>query len=267
MTLAATALALWSVPWLRVCAGLLLGVVFGSFVGAALLRLPRGGSALRGRSCCDGCGKTLSPGELVPLASFVLLRGRCRACGHPIDRWHLAAEAGGAALGAAAALLAATPAFFAVSLALGLQLLLLGLLDLRHFWLPDRLVLLLALSGLAAGLLHPATGTQWLYGPVLGGLLGFGLLWLAAVGYRRLRGHEGMGAGDPKLLGALGLWLGPVGVVLTLLGASLAGLVAAAAMAAGGRTIDARTALPLGTLMALAGWGVWLGSGGGQTWR
>ena len=149
-------------------------------------------------------------------------------------------------------------AMLGIGLVLGWQLLLLGLLDLRHFWLPDRLVIVLAATGLIPALLAAASDVSLIAGPLLGATLGFGLLWLAALFYRSLRGREGLGAGDPKLLGAIGLWLGPLGVVKTLLGASLIGLAAVGALVLARRTPAADTALPLGTLLALAGFAVYL---------
>ena len=235
-----------------------LGAIVGSFLGAALIRLPKGESVVSGRSRCDGCGRVLGPLELVPVASFVALSGRCLACRAPIDRWQFAAEIGGAMVGVAAALFARDGAMLGIGLVLGWQLLLLGLLDLRHFWLPDRLVLLLAATGLVFAGLAAASDPVLIVGPLLGGALGFGLLWLAARLYRGWRGREGLGAGDPKLLGAIGLWLGPLGVVETLLGASLIGLAAVAGLALARRAPAADTALPLGTLLALAGFAVYL---------
>ncbi|MET0252321.1 MAG: prepilin peptidase [Novosphingobium sp.] len=263
MNFGAAGAELWhAAPALRVVLGGVLGALFGSFIGAAAVRLPAGVSPIAGRSRCDGCGRPLGPGELVPLLSFALQRGRCRGCARPIDRWQPAAEAGGLLIGALAAGWSSGPITWAVGFILGLQLLLLGLLDLRHFWLPERLVVLLAATGLAWGWLRFGATWDLLAECLAGGAIGFGLLWLPAAGYRKLRGREGMGAGDPKLLGAMGLWLGPLSVVLTLLGASLAGLIAAAGLALGGRRIDEQTVLPLGSLLALAGWIVWLANGG-----
>jgi len=69
-----------------------LGLVFGSFIATVAMRWPQGRSALRGRSECDSCGKTLRADELVPVASFLLQRGKCRSCGAPIPRGHLGVE-------------------------------------------------------------------------------------------------------------------------------------------------------------------------------
>ena len=235
-----------------------LGAIVGSFLGAALIRLPKGESVVSGRSRCDGCGRLLGPLELGPVVSFMVLRGRCRACRAPIDRWQFAAEVGGAMVGIAAALFARDGAMLGIGLVLGWQLLLLGMLDLRHFWLPDRLVALLAATGLVPAVLAAVSDPLLLAGPIIGATLGFGLLWLAARLYRGWRGREGLGAGDPKLLGAIGLWLGPLGVVETLLGASLLGLAAVAGLAIVRRAPAADTAMPLGTLLALAAFAVYL---------
>ena len=235
-----------------------LGAIVGSFLGAALIRLPKRRSVVSGRSRCDSCKRVLGPLELVPILSYAALRGRCRGCKSAIDRGQVVAEIGGAMVGVAAALVARDGAMLAIGLVLGWQLLLLGLLDLRHLWLPDRLVSLLAVTGLIPALLVAASNVQLLAGPLLGAALGFGLLWLAALVYRGWRGREGLGAGDPKLLGAIGLWLGPAGVIETLLGACLIGLAAVAALALARRAPAADTALPLGTLLALAGFAVYL---------
>ncbi|MCA1661529.1 MAG: hypothetical protein LC648_04995 [Novosphingobium sp.] len=125
--------------------------------------------------------------------------------------------------------------------------------------LPDRLILLLAATGAVPALLAGYSDPMLLSGPALGALLGFAMPWLASKAYLAWRGIEGLGAGDPKLLGAIGLWLGPLGVVATLLGGALVGLAAAAGLALAGKRVTARTALPLGSCLALAGFAVYLG--------
>jgi leader peptidase (prepilin peptidase)/N-methyltransferase len=133
------------------------------------------------------------------------------------------------------------------------------LLDLIHHWLPDRLTLPLIPLGLLA-----AWGG---FGPPLeeraiGAAAGFAVLWIIAFAYRRLRKREGMGGGDPKLFAALGAWLGWTQLPFVLLGAGLFGLAAIALMRARGRRVSAADRLPLGTLMVLAAWPVWLVAAG-----
>ncbi|MFM9937566.1 MAG: prepilin peptidase [Novosphingobium sp.] len=237
-----------------------LGAVIGSFLGAALVRLPEGRSVLAGRSACDSCGKELAPAELVPVFSWLVQRGVCRGCGAEIGWWQLGAELGGAAIGA----LAATFSFFPLAaMALGWQLLLLALLDLQHLWLPRVLTLLLAASGVLVTTLWAvqARDPMVLVEALVGGTFGFATLWLVGQGYERLRGREGLGGGDPPLLGAIGLWLGPLGVIHTLLLASLGGLAVAGVMLRMGRRVEPDTALPLGTLLAAAAWPVFLWQG------
>ena len=84
------------------------------------------------------------------------------------------------------------------------------------------------------------------------------LLVLIAWLYWKLRGHEGMGGGDPRLFGAIGAWVGIWQLPAILLGAGLLGLAAALAMRLRGEEVNATSRLPLGTLLALAAWPVWL---------
>jgi len=246
-------------PGIALTGAAVLGAIVGSFLGAALVRLPEGRSVLTGRSACDGCGKALAVVELVPVLSWLAQRGKCRTCGARIGMWQLACELGGAAVSMGAVLVARDGLVLAAML-MGWQLLLLALLDLRHLWLPRVLVGLLAGSGVLV-----VSARAWFErdaGPVFiaagGGALGFLMLWLIARFYLKARGREGMGAGDPPLLGAIGLWLGPLGVVETMLGASILGIAAAIVMLVSKRKIDAETALPLGTCLAATAWPLFL---------
>ncbi|MCR5869963.1 MULTISPECIES: prepilin peptidase [unclassified Sphingomonas] len=235
----------------------ILGLVFGSFIATVALRWPQGRSAMRGRSACDGCNKALAAHELIPLFSWVVQRGRCRACGNPIHAAHPATEAAGLAIGIAAGLVA--PGWEGVAGAVfGWLLLALAALDLAAFWLPNVLTAALAVAGIADGIFF-APG--WI-DRILGGLIGFGLLYLVAFTYRHVRGREGLGGGDPKLFGAIGLWLGASMLAPVLLGASVTGLAVALAMKLSGREIGMTSRLPLGTLLAIAAFPAWLYSVG-----
>lgn len=240
-----------------------LGAIVGSFLGAALERLPAGRSVVTGRSSCDSCGKALSVVELVPLVSWLVQRGKCRACASPIGFWQLGAEIG-AALVAMGAVAFAMQGSVLAAMLLGWQLLLLALLDARHFWLPRILTIGLAASGLVAAAVRALVlgDPMPLELALLGGALGFAALWLVALSYRKLRGREGMGGGDPPLMGAIGLWVGPQGVILTILGGSLIGLVAVLALFVAGRKLSADSVLPLGTCLAIAAWPLFVWGGG-----
>lgn len=234
--------------WMPPLLGGLVGLAVGSFVAALLLRWPQG-RTLGGRSRCDGCSAALGAAELVPLLSFAAQRGRCRRCGARIDPRHPLLEAAGALVGAVA--LAVAPGWTgAAGALLGWFLLALGALDAEHRWLPDRLTLPLAALGLAFGLGAP--------GDRLIGLgAGFGSLWLIAWGYRRWRGREGLGGGDPKLFGALGAWLGWPALPPLLLAAAMLGLAAVLLARLRGERVAADDALPLGSLLAAAAFPLW----------
>jgi leader peptidase (prepilin peptidase)/N-methyltransferase len=234
--------------------GFVLGAIIGSFLAAMLIRWPQGRSVARGRSHCDRCGRGLGALDLVPILSFFLARGRCRHCGAAIDRRHLAVEAGAALIGLTA--IFAHPLPLAAFTALfGWWLFLLAALDVEHHWLPDRLTLPLAPAGLAVA---------WIgIGPpleerLIGAAAGFLVLAAIGLGYRWLRGREGLGWGDPKLLAAIGAWLGWQPLPLVLAGAGMLGLAAVLLMRLRGRAVAATDRLPLGALMALAAWPIWL---------
>ncbi|MBW4330528.1 A24 family peptidase [Stakelama sp. CBK3Z-3] len=240
--------------WFWVAGLAVLGLIFGSFIATVVVRWPQARSALKGRSECDGCGKPLRAAELIPLLSFALQRGRCRECGRRIDAIHPLCEALGLIIGLSAGV--AVPGWpGAAGAVFGWLLLLLGTLDLRAFWLPNVLTGALALAGIGAGLagLPPAIEDR-----LIGGAAGFACLWFIALVYRRTRGREGLGGGDAKLLGAIGLWLGWRDLPMLVLVACMIGLIAVVAQMLRGRTVSATTQLPLGTLLALAAYSLWL---------
>jgi leader peptidase (prepilin peptidase)/N-methyltransferase len=231
-----------------------LGAIVGSFIAALVVRWTEDRSVMRGRSACDACGRVLRPWELVPLLSALALRGRCRGCGAAIDPVHWRIEAAALAIGGAAGWVAAGPVALAGAV-FGWLLLALGALDWRAFWLPDRLTGLLAAGGIATGLFgwSPPLADR-----LIGGVGGFVLLWGIAAGYRIWRGREGMGGGDPKLFGAIGLWLGWRMLPAVILTAGLIGLGVVLFRQVTGRAMTATDMLPLGTLLALAAYPAWL---------
>lgn len=241
-------------PWIGGTVGAVLGVLIGSFLATILIRWPQGRSALGGRSACDSCAAPLGAHDLVPILSFLIARGRCRPCGARIDPRHLGMELATAMVGAAAFIAHGWP-LGGVTALLGWWLLLIIALDAEHHWLPDRLTLPLIPLGLAVAWigLGPALLDRAI-GAAAGGLG----LWTIAMLYLLARRREGLGGGDPKLLAGLGAWLGWMQLPFVLLGAGLLGLAAILLMRSRGQEVGASTRLPLGALMALAAWPLWL---------
>ena len=209
---------------------------------------------VKGRSSCDGCKATLDPAELIPILSHWLFRGKCRRCGATINPLHWQVELAAGAIGALAMAIAPDWTGLAGAI-LGWLLLALALLDLHHFWLPDALTISLALSGIVTGFagLEPALGVR-----IIGGAAGYGGLALLAWGYRQWRKRDGLGSGDPKLFGAIGLWLGWQALPIVMLSASIGGLIWTGLRLLRGATVLATDRLPLGTLLAAAAFGTWL---------
>lgn len=139
---------------------------------------------------------------------------------------------------------------------LGWALLALAVIDLRTYLLPDRLNLGVFLLGAAMVALYRQETWPW---HLAGAITGYGLLWLVETAYRRLRGIDGLGRGDAKLLGAIGMWVGLEGIPPVLLIASLSGILAVVAHAALKRkSVSGRSMIAFGPWIALAGYIIWL---------
>ncbi len=227
----------------------------GSLLGVLIRRLPAGQPVVMARSCCEACGISLGARDLVPLLSYAASRGRCRRCGAGIAPFHWHVELAAMLVPLSAALAGVDGAgLWAVSGA-GWLLLALAWIDAEWMILPDALTLPMLLGGLAAvWWLDPAA----LADHAIAAGIGWLALWSLAAIYRRLRGRDGLGEGDAKLLGALGAWVGLSGLADVLLGAALTGLAWAGLMRLRGRAMSATTALPFGPFLAAAGWAVML---------
>lgn len=215
----------------------LLGAVFGSFANVVVWRFPRGESLSHPPSHCPRCGHAVRWYDNIPVVSWLVLRGRCRDCGQPIPVRYPLVEATSAILWVVAGLRFGSSAAALWAICLFYLLLILSFIDLDTRRLPNPLVGILAAIGLAGVAVSWVTGVTAcplvglglpgvLGSPVLGALagavLGAGLALLIAVAYEALRGRAGMGMGDVKLLGALGLFLGPF-VVLAFFAACVLG--------------------------------------------
>lgn len=244
--------ALWT------AGGAIVGALAGSFLATLAIRWPRGQSIARGRSRCDGCAMTLPPHALVPLASFLILRGRCRACGRAINARQPAMELLCALIGGLAMWVRPDAAGLAGAL-FGWMLATLALLDFDHLWLPDALVLPLGAGGLTGGLygLAPTLPDR-----VIGAAAGYLAFALTAGAYRSVRKRVGLGQGDVKLAAAIGAWLGYRALPWVVLGAACLGLGACVLALPMGRKVTLADRMPLGALLAIAAWPAWIASQG-----
>jgi leader peptidase (prepilin peptidase)/N-methyltransferase len=223
-----------------------LGLAVGSFLNVCIYRLPRRLSLVRPGSSCPRCGRRLGWHDNIPVLSWLLLRGRCRQCKAPISVQYPLVEVSTAVLAAAVVLLTPPGVQLAGRVALGAALIVLFAIDLEHQILPNSITL----PGIGAGFLFSLAAPPGPLESVLGIALGGGVLYGIAAGYYWLRGEEGMGMGDVKMLAMIGAFLGWRAVLLTLVLSSFAGALVGLALIAARRG-TMRHALPFGTFLAV----------------
>jgi leader peptidase (prepilin peptidase)/N-methyltransferase len=258
---------------------LALGLVVGSFLNVVIHRLPRGESIVHPRSHCPACGHVIAAWENVPVLSYLWLRGRCRGCAARISpRYPLVELLTG---GVFALLIAVQDISFMTPLwlAFAAALIAVAAIDFDHRVIPDQI----SLGGLVVGLIA-VPALRWLDGASypgalfesgLGALLGGGLLWVVGFAHARVstalgrsfehwpgEGEEiprptsldywvwfpGLGFGDVKLLAMIGAFVGPYGVLETILAAAIVGLVLGLAWA----VVERSWSSPFGFAPAIA---------------
>ena len=247
----------------------LFGMVLGSFLNVCIVRIPSGKSVVLPSSACPKCGVPIRPYDNIPVLSYLILGGKCRGCKTRISPMYPIVEflTGALFLGC----------YFTFGLtvealkwaAFSAILVVLIFTDLRERLLPDvvnytglGLALVLSFFG------QPTDGTaRWLssyafaYPPpspvlsfadaLLGAAVGSGLLWLVSEAYFRLRGREGMGFGDVKMMLMAGAFLGVKRTLLTIMAGSLLGSILGIAFILSRRT-DSDYELPFGTFLGFA---------------
>ncbi len=231
----------------------LFGAILGSFATAVAYRLPRGENWVSERSKCPRCGATIRARDNVPIVSWVLLRGRCRDCGEPISARYPLAELTLGALFAATYLIIGDDEWWHLTLGLVLCLVLviITLTDLDRRIIPNKVVL----AGSVAAVAIVAIGDpDSLVENAAAAAIAGGLMFVVALAYPR-----GMGMGDAKLVGMIGLFIGRAVAPATLIGFVLGAIVGVAMIARRGS--DARKqAIPFGPFLAIGGViGLWFG--------
>lgn len=242
----------------------LFGLLFGSFGNVVIWRFPRGESLSVPASHCPVCQKPIVWYDNVPLVSWLVLRGRCRSCGTPISARYPAVELLSGLLWLAAVVRFGLTAQAAACIVFFYMLLLLAFIDLDTMRLPNSLVGLLAVAGMAGVAITQLTGIPVvplmplgqgvLAVPVVFSLVGAvvsaGFVAVIALAYTRIRGVQGFGMGDIKLLIVIGLFLGPYGLLVLFLGSILG--TGYGAVAARRGTDGMRHKFPFGPFLALA---------------
>jgi leader peptidase (prepilin peptidase) / N-methyltransferase len=221
------------------------GLIVGSFLNVVAYRLPRGESLLHPRSRCPHCGTQLRAIDNIPVVSWVALRGRCAHCGGPVSARYPLVELTTGALYAAVVASQDDAVRIALGLLLVTALVPITLIDLDHRLIPNKITGPAAVAALIAIV---ALDPDFLVEALIAAAAGGGFFLIAALLYPR-----GMGMGDVKLAGMLGLYLGKAvapAILIALLGGVLVG---AAIIARKGAKEGRKTAVPFGPFLALGG--------------
>ena len=226
------------------------GAVIGSFLNVVIHRLPLRQSIVFPGSHCPSCERPIRFYDNIPILSYLVLRGRCRECGARISARYPVVELSIACLALGLFARYGFTAECAIWLAFCAAMVAVFCIDLDHMIIPDAI----SVTGIAAGIILSLLGVipavAWkssLFGAVLGAVI----LYLPAVLYEKIRGIEGLGGGDVKLLAMIGAFTGPYGVIFVLFLASVVGSVTALVMMAT-HEMDSTAPIPFGPFLSAA---------------
>jgi leader peptidase (prepilin peptidase) / N-methyltransferase len=218
------------------------GAIFGSFLNVVAYRLPRHESLLGPASHCPACAAPVKPYDNVPILSYLLLRGHCRSCGVQISPRYPLVEALTGALCAGVVVVHDSAAAIALGVALILIVVPAALIDLEHRIIPNSLNALGAVLALGLGTALDPSGEP---ARLIAGAAAGGVLLLAALAY-----PGGMGMGDVKLAGVMGLFLGSAVAPAILIALVTGTVLGAAILARKGVREGRKTAVPFGPFLA-----------------
>jgi leader peptidase (prepilin peptidase) / N-methyltransferase len=232
----------------------LFGAVWGSFLNVCIYRLPLGESIVSPASRCPGCEKPIVWYDNIPLLSWMILRGRCRHCQSSISPVYPFIEAVSALLTLHVVMVFGFSWESLALICLGYSFIVMMMIDLYHYILPD----VITLPGILIGLI--LTWTTQLGSPLgtfddalIGVAVGGGGLWAFAFIFEKITGKVGMGLGDVKLLAMVGAWLGWQALPYTIFFAALMGSVVGLSwIGLMGR--DRSKPIPFGPYLVLAAW-------------
>ena len=204
-----------------------LGCIWGSFSNVCIHRLPMDKSVIFTRSFCPSCQKTIKWFDNIPLISFLLLKRKCRNCDYKISFQYFIVEL------ITAISFTIIYYFYGISITslllviLSVFFIIIFFIDLKHFIIPNSLTFPLMFIGFIKSfdpnldnLLFPNYINS-----LIGGVLGYSIIWLIIFAYKKIKNKEGMGLGDAKLLSAIGFWVGWVSIPFVLFLSSIIALV------------------------------------------
>ena len=205
---------------------IILGGLWGSFANVCIYRLPLDKGVVSGRSYCPKCKKQITWKDNIPIISYFLLNGKCRKCKKPISSQYALVEF--------LSILFFTIIYFLYGITLttlllmilSLSFIIIFFIDLKHFIIPNEITF----SMMALGFLKsfdPNLNSLFpnYINSLIGGLLGYGIIWSIIYFYKQVRKKEGMGLGDAKLFGVIGFWFGWIAIPFVIFMSSVIALL------------------------------------------
>ncbi len=205
----------------------IIGCIFGSFSNVCIFRLPNNKKISKGRSFCINCKKEINWFDNLPLLSFVILKGKCRYCNNSISFQYFLVEliAGLSFIyiyhffgfSITSVLLATLIIFFII----------IFFIDLKHYIIPNELTFPLMAVGFLKSFLPNLNQTIFpnYINSLIGGIIGYGIIWLIILLYKKIRNKDGMGLGDAKLLAVIGFWFGWISIPFVIFLSSAIALI------------------------------------------
>ena len=204
----------------------ILGSLWGSFANVCIYRLPLKGGVVKGRSFCPKCKKKILWYENIPILSYFILGGKCSKCKKKISTQYLIVEA--------ISIISFLIIYYLFGISLTTILLIILFLsflniffiDLKHYIIPDVLTFPMMALGFFKSFdpnLSPIFPNY--INSLLGGIIGFGIIWLLIIFYKKIRNKEGMGLGDAKLLAVIGFWFGWISIPFVIFLSSVTALI------------------------------------------
>ena len=205
----------------------ILGSLFGSFSNVCIYRIPASEDIVLSRSSCPGCKKVIKWYDNIPLFSFFLLKAKCRNCDFKISQQYFIVELFTATIFALIFFIYGLSTTTLLLLILTVFFVIIFFIDLKHFIIPNELTFPLMLIGFIKSFdpfLNQGLFPNFL-NSLIGGLVGYVIIWLIIFLYKKIRNKEGMGLGDAKLLSAIGFWFGWASIPIVIFFSSLIAII------------------------------------------
>ena len=188
---------------------IILGGLWGSFANVCIYRLPLDKGVVSGRSYCPKCKKQITWKDNIPIISYFLLNGKCRKCKKPISSQYALVEFLSILFFIIIYFLYGITLTTLLLMVLSLSFIIIFFIDLKHFIIPNEITFSMMALGFIKSF-DPNLNSLFpnYINSLIGGLLGYGIIWSIIYFYKQVRKKEGMGLGDAKLFGVIGFWFG-----------------------------------------------------------